>query len=241
MERIKKQDSINFAGKAITFFNHLKTPISNLPDGVEIMNPYKEEAVRKLVETFFNKFYSDNKTRLFILGINPGRFGGGITGIAFTDPIRLESELRIQNQFLKKPELSSVFIYEMISAFGGPEKFYGNFYLNALSPLGFTKDGKNFNYYDDKILLNLAEPFIDDCVKSQISFGANRKACICLGEGKNYKYFTALNKRLELFEEIIPLPHPRFIMQYKNKTKGDYIKKYVDTLNHMITHYASIS
>ena len=39
--------------------------------------------------------------------------------------------------------LSSVFIYDMIAAFGGAEQFYSRFYINSLSLLGFTKNGKN--------------------------------------------------------------------------------------------------
>ncbi len=39
--------------------------------------------------------------RYLILGINPGRFGGGITGIPFTDPIRLQNICGIENDFQK--------------------------------------------------------------------------------------------------------------------------------------------
>ena len=49
--------------------------------------------------------------RHLLLGINPGRFGGGVTGIPFTDPIRLQNVCGIENNFEKKQELSSVFIY----------------------------------------------------------------------------------------------------------------------------------
>ena len=79
---------------------------------------------------FYEKYYNDNNERYAFFGINPGRFGGGVTGIPFTDPIRLEKICGIPNDFEKKQELSSVFIYDMIDAFGGAAKFYKRFYIS---------------------------------------------------------------------------------------------------------------
>ena len=163
-----------------------------------------------------------------MLGINPGRFGGGVTGIPFTDPIRLEKECGIKNDFIKKQELSSVFIYEMINAYGGAEKFYHNYYISAISPLGFVKDGKNLNYYDDKILKQRIEPFVIDCINKQLSWGIIRDVCFCIGEGENLKYLQQLNNKYQWFKEIKPVSHPRFIMQYKLKQKQTYIQQYLD-------------
>ena len=59
-----------------------------------------------------------------ILGINPGRHGSGVTGIAFTDTKRLNNDCGISFDEYVTHETSSVFVYEMIKAFGGPEKFY---------------------------------------------------------------------------------------------------------------------
>ncbi len=63
-------------------------------------------------------------------------------------------------------------------------------------------------------------------VEAQLDFGINRERCFCL-EGKNFEYLTGLNKKEKFFNEIIPLAHPRFIMQYKRKTIDLYIKEYV--------------
>ena len=62
-----------------------------LPAGISIMNPFKEspQAVH-ITEQFYTKYYNDNNKRHLILGINPGRFGGGVTGVPFTDPKRLK-------------------------------------------------------------------------------------------------------------------------------------------------------
>ncbi len=122
------------------------------------MNPFKEsgEAV-KVSSEFYRKYYGDNKPRHLILGINPGRFGAGVTGVPFTDSKRLTGECGIAYTGKETHEPSSVFIYEMIHAYGGPEKFYQRFYINSVCPLGFVATGKNgkevnYNYYDSKAL-----------------------------------------------------------------------------------------
>ena len=112
------------SNKILSFLKKLDLQIE-LPEEVEIMNPFKDEDTFSLCKKFYKKYYSDNKSRHIIFGINPGRFGGGITGIPFTDPLRLQNICGIKNELRKKQELSSVFIYEMIDSFGGPEMFYG--------------------------------------------------------------------------------------------------------------------
>ncbi len=203
---------------------------ATLPKDVEVMNPFKNKDTYNICKKFYNKYYSDNNPRHLILGINPGRFGGGITGIPFTDPIRLASVCGIGNNFQKKQELSSVFIYDMIDAFGGPEIFYNQFYITSLCPLGFTKHNKNLNYYDDKILERNIKEFVIKSLEQQLAFGINRNVVFCMGEGKNYAYFSKLNNEVKIFDKIIPLPHPRFIMQYKLKKKDEYIDRYLSKL-----------
>ncbi|MEP6794154.1 MAG: uracil-DNA glycosylase family protein [Saprospiraceae bacterium] len=174
---------------------------------------------------FYHKYYNDVKKRTFILGINPGRFGAGITGIPFTDPIRLES-LGIENSFQKRQELSSVFIYDMIRDHGGPEIFYTEYYIASLSPLGFVKDGRNYNYYDDRGLAEAVKPFIIQNIESQIKFGADLHKVFCLGQGKNFEFLKELNQEYKWWKEVIPLPHPRWVMQYKLKQKESFIELY---------------
>ena len=38
------------------------------------------------------------------------------------------------------------------------------------------------------------------------------------------------NKKYHFFKEIIPLEHPRFIMQYNSKRKDEFIMKYLNAL-----------
>ena len=217
------------ADKILTFFKTLEFNI-DLPDDIEVMNPFKEPAAMQVCTKFYKKFYSDNKERRMIIGINPGRFGAGVTGVPFTDPIRLKNVCGIENHFQQKQELSSLFIYDVINAFGGPEKFYQNFYITAVSPLGFTKNGKNLNYYDDKNLQVAIKEFAVECMNKQLQFGINRNVAFCLGDGKNFKYLSKLNAEMKFFKEITPLSHPRFIMQYKLKKKDEYVQSYLDKL-----------
>ena len=228
----------NFAQNIIEFIKQLN--LSIVPgNGIEVMNPFLNKETMNSCKNFYNKYYSDTNKRWMIFGINPGRFGGGITGIPFTDPIRLENECGIINSWPKKQELSSLFMYEMINRFGGPENFYKNFYISAVSPLGFTKSNKNLNYYDDRDLQAGIRGFIVECMNKQLQFDINRDVAFCLGEGKNYQYFTGLNKKMGYFDKIIPLSHPRFIMQYKLKRKSEYMDQYLQQLN-VTTNYEPV-
>ncbi|MGB4123135.1 MAG: uracil-DNA glycosylase family protein [Bacteroidales bacterium] len=217
-----------FGKQAIDFFQQVELNINI--QGIEVMNPYKKPEIFNLTATFFKKFYDDHHSRTFIFGINPGRFGAGQTGIAFTDPINLAEECKIQNNLPQRHELSSQFIYKVITEYGGVEQFYKKFYITSLSPLGFTKDGKNLNYYDLQILKEAVYPFIVESTRKQFYFGANPHKAICVGGDKNFKFLPQLNSSLKLFKKIIPLEHPRYIMQYKRREIDWFSKKYLNTL-----------
>lgn len=220
---------MTFADSILQFLFHLQIPFK-LPKDVEVLDVHQSDEVRNLCTQFYQKYYNDNNKRYIMLGINPGRFGGGITGIPFTDPIRLEKACGIKNDWQKKQELSSVFIYDMIEAFGGAESFYKRYYISAVSPLGFVKDGKNLNYYDDRSLMKKIEPFVAECISKQLAFGIPTNICFSIGEGTNLKHLQNYNDKYKWFDEVIGLPHPRFIMQYKLKQKDAYIQKYLDAL-----------
>jgi hypothetical protein len=195
--------------KILAFYSHLEIP-ENLPKGVGVLNPFPDKKVLQLNKLFYHKYYNDNFKRTFLIGINPGRFGAGVTGIPFTDPIRLQEVLNIENNFDKKPELSSKFIYDLIEYLGGPEIFFGSFYFTSVSPIGYVKNGKNLNYYDQKDLQNQLEPFMVDALWRQIkTIDCNRDVAFSLGQGKNFKYLEKLNKEHGFFKQIEPLPHPR--------------------------------
>lgn len=217
-----------FSTDVLSYHFALKPAIS-LPKGIEWLMPYDDLETKRCMSTFYQKFYGDNQKRTFILGINPGRFGAGVTGIPFTDPIRL-NQLGIENSFPQKPELSSVFIYDMIEACGGPTIFYNKYYISSLSPLGFVKGGKNYNYYDDPQLIQRVRPFIISNIETQLKFGADTSKVYCLGQGKNFEYLSKLNDEYQWWERVIPLPHPRWVMQYRLKRKEEFIAEYKNAL-----------
>lgn len=228
---------MTFADRVLDFYKNISIN-RRLPRGVGVMNPYADAACREVCERFYHKFYGDNGKRFLIVGINPGRFGAGITGIPFTDPIKLESLFGIANALPKKPELSAEFIHNMIAAFGGYEKFFTKFFINSVSPLGFVLDGKNLNYYDTPALKKALDPFIRKSMNDLIDLGIRRDVAFCLGEGANYKHVVGLNAEEKWFDEIIPLAHPRFIMQYRRKYVGQYIDDYVQKLGSVDLHQA---
>jgi len=218
----------SLAKNIIDFYKSLQPP--SLPKGIEILFPQQNDEVIKLVETFFYKFYDDDNSRHLIFGINPGRFGAGTTGINFTAPKQLKEFCGIDHPFKSQTELSAEFIYESINAYGGVKKFYKDYFITSVSPLGFIKNGVNLNYYDDKKLQQVITPFITNSIKKQVSLGFNTDYCICIGGDKNLKFFSSLNDQYGFFEKIIPLPHPRFIMQYRRKQKEKYIDQYLSVL-----------
>jgi hypothetical protein len=232
MKDSKTKQQFTQADNILQFYKSLR-PDFDPGHGIEIMNPFTDASAWSLTETFYRKFYSDSHRRVLIFGINPGRFGGGITGIPFTDPIRLETDCGIKNDLRKVPELSSVFVYEVIKAYGGAQKFYKQFLITALSPLGFVKNGLNLNYYDDKTLLKDSEPFIVDCIRKQKEAISTIDTCFCLGEGTNFKIFKKLNEKYGFFSSIIPLPHPRWIMQYRRKRVDEFVERYVAALSEL--------
>jgi hypothetical protein len=206
-----------------------------LPSGIRIMNPYAEStAALQASEKFYRKYYSDNKPRKLIMGINPGRHGAGATGIPFTDPKRLVEAVNIPWEGPSSHEPSSVFIYDMINAYGGPELFYAKYFINAVSPLGYTiakKDGRevNYNYYDSDVLFKNVLPYIASNLETLRAMGFDMETGYCLGI-RNARCLAGINAQGKYFGRIIPLEHPRYIMQYRLRLKGDYINKYMDAL-----------
>src|SRR5690606_3037308 len=110
------------------------------------------------------------------------------------------------------------------------DEFYHDYFLTSVCPLGFTRNGLNLNYYDDPKLFKAVKPFIVKSISQQISMGFLTDTCICIGGEKNLKFFTALNNEFDFVNEVIPLPHPRFIMQYRRKQKQEYLEEYMRIL-----------
>ena len=222
------------ADKVIRFNENLVYD-GKLPKGFKVLNPYRDNPeTMEVMRKFYYKFYNDNAQRKFIVGINPSRHGAGVTGVPFTDTKRLASECGIQMQSAYTHEVSSVFLYDMIKSYGGPKLFYKRFYINSPFPLAITqlaKGGKwlNANYYDNEQLFGMVKDYMIESMQQHIALGLNTKKVYSLGV-KNAKFLNRLNKEVHLFDEVIPLEHPRFIQQYKSKDKGFYIEKFIREL-----------
>lgn len=225
-----------FAERVIRF-NKALNYVGMLPNKIEVINPFIQNTEIVTVSSeFYKRFYDDNEKRKLILGINPGRLGSGATGIPFTDTKRLLEIIGLKINSVRTHEPSSVFVYEMIEAFGGTEKFYKQFYINSLSPLGFIQKNPkgnwiNCNYYDNEELFATLRPFIIANLKKQINLGIDTSICFVLGK-KNAKYFKLINDEEKLFESFIVLDHPRYIIQYKSKNKEQYVSDYLEKLSH---------
>ena len=229
---------LNWNENIIAFNHQLQLNAKLLPRGVSVLNPFRgenAERINNISQQFYGKFYNDANPRKLILGINPGRLGAGATGIPFSDTKRLAEFCNISVSDFKSHEPSSEFVYKVINAFGGAKKFYELFYIGSVCPLGFVIDkgnGKavNYNYYDDKKLEAAVTPFIIESIEKQLLFGVTRDKVYCLGTGKNYKFLKKLNDEKAWFKEVVPLEHPRYVMQYKRKSLDFYIEKFVRLL-----------
>ena len=224
-----------FAERVIEFNRELAFN-GSLPEGIRVMNPFREnQDILAITKQFYRKFYDDSAPRKLILGINPGRFGAGTTGIPFTDTKRLQEACGIQIHTPATHEPSSVFIYEMIERYGDVFSFYGDFYINSISPLGFLRKSDkgnwiNCNYYDYEKLFQSLKPFLIATLKKQISFGVETDVCYVLGK-KNARYIDRINQQENLFGRLVVLDHPRYIVQYKAKQKEQYIRDYLEKLS----------
>ena len=211
-----------------------------VPNGFRIINPFigeNKDKINKIANIFYNKYYNDNNYRYIILGSSPSRSGSAITGIPFEDSEHLEIETGISfNKKFSANISSQDFLSEIIMKYGGFKKFYSKFYMNFVCPVGLVKinsNGKeiNYNYYENKELQNSLYDFMIDMLKNMIKIGINRTKCYCMGSGGNYNFLMQINEKYGFFNKIIPLEHPRFIMQYNSKNKDFFVEKYMKALS----------
>jgi hypothetical protein len=220
----------------ISRFNRELDLAARLPAGIRVMNPFRENPeILDTTRLFYDRYFKDNYPRRLILGINPGRLGAGATGIPFTDSKRLSELCHINLETVSTHEPSSVFVYDLIGRYGGVEKFYREFLISSLCPLGFVRKSPkgnwvNCNYYDRDDLFRAVKPFIHQTLKSQIEFGVDTRVCFVLGK-KNARYLKELNQKERYFDDLIVFDHPRYIEQYRSKQRQQYITEYLKLLS----------
>ena len=96
---------MSFAQRMKAFNRNLHLAAA-LPPGVAVLHPFNETALAlPCADAFYDKYYNDNHKRWAILGINPGRFGGGLTGVPFTDFKRLQGVCGIDTRERRRTSL----------------------------------------------------------------------------------------------------------------------------------------
>jgi hypothetical protein len=231
-------EGINFAEKVLQFNNEISHTTLDLPTGFEIINPFtgnQKEIVKKVTTEFYQKYYNDTHTRRLILGSSPARRGSAVTGVPFEDAKHIQSETGIFIDKFYINQSSTGFLYDVIEEYGGCEKFYTSFYMNFVCPLGIVRQNSkgnevNCNYYENKKLQSALYSFIVSTIHCQIAFGIDTSVCYCIGSGENYSFLSKVNEEYNFFSRIIPLEHPRYIMQYNSKSKQLFIEKYISAL-----------
>ena len=230
----------NFSKKVLQFNDDLSQVSLHLPDGFKVLNPFtgpQREQVKRIMKMFYQKYYNDTHKRRLILGSSPARRGSAVIGVPFEDTRHLRQETGISIDHFYINRASSDFLFDVMEKYGGCKKFYADFYMNFVCPLGISKvdgNGKevNCNYYENKKLKESLKPFIVNSLLNLINLGIDTLVCYCIGSGENYKFLLDINKEYHFFKEIIPLEHPRFIMQYNRKRKEEFLEKYLQVLGY---------
>lgn len=233
MTNVKK-----FSDCVLEFNEWLSHASFDLFETYQIINPFtgdNKDQIKNITETFYQKYYHDNRKRYLILGSSPARRGTAVTGIPFEDATHLYQETGIMVDRFNINQASSNFLYDVMEEYGGCEQFYQDFYLNFVCPLGMVRvndkgNEVNCNYYENKKLEKSLCDFMIESLKRIISFGIDTSICYCIGSGENYKFLMKINEQYHFFDQIISLEHPRFIMQYHSKDRDQYLDKYLKAL-----------
>ncbi len=231
--------NLTFAERVLQFYDNLACELLELPIGFKLINPFTGDnmkQVKRVTTAFYQKYYNDNHQRRLIIGSSPSRRGSAVIGVPFEDAEHLQKEtgIFIDDFYINKS--STGFLFDVMKEYGGCTKFYADFYMSFVCPLGIVKTNLkgnevNCNYYEDERLQEILYPFIVKSIQSQINLGIDTSVCYCIGSGKNYTFLLKLNEEYHFFEKIIPLEHPRFIMQYNSNRKEEFIEKYLYLLS----------
>lgn len=203
---------------------------------INAFNGVNKDTVKRVLHKFYTKYYNDTDKRFMILGSSPARRGTALTGVPFEDVNHLQKDTGISLDAFGANKRSSSFLYEVMEEYGGRQNFYKQFYMSFVCPLGIENinlkgNWVNCNYYENAALKKCLHPFIVDSLRRQIDFNIDTSVCFCIGSGENFKFLSNINNEHHFFDAIVPLEHPRFIMQYNSNRKEEFIQKYVNTLS----------
>ncbi|WP_410050720.1 uracil-DNA glycosylase family protein [Actinomyces sp. MRS3W] len=227
------------AERVLSFHEFLAGIDLQLPNGFKAVNPYAKDrsagAAAALITDFYETFYADCLPRHLILGSSPARRGSAITGVPFAGPevlSRLNHELA---QGYRVAPASARFLDSVIHSYGGYSAFYQNFLMGFACPIGIISvlEGsreRNANYYDTQPLRRAVDNLLVESFRRQAECGADRSVCYVIGSGSNYKILAELNRDLQCFEELVPLPHPRYVTQYAPSRTAEFADLYLREL-----------
>jgi hypothetical protein len=226
----------DFPARLLQLLGTFPLPAAPLPGAVQVRRSFQDPTVTTILTAFAQQYYRADTQRVGIFGINPGRFGGGRTGVAFTDPVALTDICGIAHTLPKqRRELSSEFVYKFIAELGGPTPFYEHFFLSSIYPLELTHAGKNYNYYDSTAVTKALWPDMRLSLTQQAEqLHLRRDVAVSLGR-RNGEFLRKLNDELGLFDRIEILDHPRFLMQYRRRFMAENVARYVEVLGGLIT------
>jgi hypothetical protein len=223
------------AGRILQFTEELAGTTLEVPPGFTVINPFsghQKDRVREVTTAFYNKYYDDDEPRRLILGSSPARRGTAVTGVPFEDAKLLESETGVDIDGYAVSGPSAGFLHDVIRRYGGRDKFYADFVMSFVCPLGLVRTSPkgtevNCNYYENKALLALLNSFIVGALERQLAFGTDTSVCYCIGSGENFTFLSKVNDARRFFKKIVPLEHPRFITQYNRDREEEFAEKYL--------------
>ncbi|MFE5593058.1 uracil-DNA glycosylase family protein [Streptomyces sp. NPDC056549] len=231
--------TMTVAHRILQFNEELAGTTLELPPGFTVINPFsgpQQERVREVTTAFYTKYYDDDKPRRLVLGSSPARRGTAVTGVPFEDAKLLESETGVDVDGYAVSRPSAGFLHDVIRRYGGRDRFYADFVMSFVCPLGLARTNLkgnevNCNYYENKKLLELLHSFLVNSLERQVTFGTDTSVCYCIGSGENFKFLSKVNEGQRFFQRIVPLEHPRFITQYNRERLGVFSDKYLSALS----------
>jgi len=174
---------------------------------------------RQVMEDFWRRFYPEELPRRVICGLNPGRFGAGLTGVPFTDFQTLSRWMpSVEGQ---DTEPSAQFFAKIVDAIG-VDSFFQRFYVTNVSAVGYVKDGRNLNYHD---LPADALEVVEQNFTEEMRLVAPTRV-VALGK---HAYAT-VKKTLPSDIDITYLAHPSWIMTYRRRELDAWVQRYVGAL-----------
>lgn len=182
--------------------------------GITVLDGFNKNI--DIVRRYYQTVYSNEANRIVLCGINPGKNGAGKTGIPFLDYKSVSHLFSGIGRYDR--EQSAQFILSIINEIGS-DSFYRSVYMTNISWFGFTKDGKNLNYYDlpaplpttftdsfieemdivkPKVIVPLSKE-VEQTLKQMIKSGRLRYP---LAERLPHPYYCSIGKRAIKYRQI---------------------------------------